>query len=697
MSVSVPVGIDFGAGKTVLGVARNRGIDIVVNEVSNRSTPSLVAFGARSRFLGEAAKSQETSNIKNTVGSLKRLVGRTAADPDLEVEKQFSAAQLQPVHGLAGAKVNYLVSPHEFTFTQLSAMFFNKLKSTLLADTQGNINDVVITVPSYFVDAQRRAVADAAIIAGLNPVRIINDVSAAAIGHGVFRTDLPEDSFKTIAVVDIGYSDYTVSIINLKKGEGQVLATETSKDFGGRDLDLIIAKHFTEVFKEKYKIDVTKNPKAWGRVLQQAEKLKKILSANSSGMFNIESLMEDIDVSSSMKRSELEEYLAPALEKLHEPIERALKAANVKPEDLDAVEVIGGTTRVPSVKEKLADAFGKPLSYTMNQDEAVARGAAFVCAVHSPLVRVRPFKFEDTNPFSVTFGWEKSGDEDTDHLEVFPKGSLFPSTKVITLFRSADFELRADYTHPEQLHKGVDSRIGSWKVRGVEPSASGEPVAVKLKIRQDPSGLYLVESAYTAEEQEVEETVTNEQGEETVKKSKKWVKKADLTIDHFPVQLSAAERDQLTELEAQMAAEDKLVEDTENRKNALEEYIYDIRDKIEGALAAFVQGDEKERLFKLAEAAEEWLYGEGEDATKGQYVAKLEELASIGNLIKGRHASKLEEERQAKLAKKEAEQQQKMAEKLQAQKAEREKKEKEGAKESEAGPAPQDTDMPDQE
>ncbi|GMM51807.1 adenyl-nucleotide exchange factor [Starmerella bacillaris] len=694
MSVSVPVGIDFGTGKTVLGVARNRGIDIVVNEVSNRSTPSLVGFGYKNRFLGESAKSQETSNIKNTVSSLKRLVGRSKDDPDMEEERQFNASQIVPVNDVAGVKVNYLGKPHEFTFTQLSAMFFNKLKQTLLADTHGNINDVVISVPPYFVDAQRRAVADAAVIAGLNPVRIINDVSAAAIGHGVFRTDLPEDSYKTIAVVDIGYSDYTVSIVSLKKGEGRVLATECSKDFGGRNIDLIIAKHFTELFKEKYKIDVTTNPKAWGRVLQQSEKLKKILSANSTGMFNVESLMNDIDVSASMKRSELEEYLQPVLEQLHIPIDNALAAAGIKAEDLDAVEVIGGSTRVPSVKEKIAEAFGKPLSFTMNQDEAIARGAAFVCAVHSPLVRVRPFKFEDYNNHSVTFSWEKSGDEDTDHLEVFPKGSPFPSTKVITLYRDQDFSLSADYTNPSELHAGINPHVGTWKIVGVKPTESGEPSVVKLKIRQDPSGLYLIESAYISEEAEVEETVPGAEGEEPKTQTvKKWVKKADLIVEHYAVQLSVGERDKLVELEAQMAAEDKLVEDTENKKNALEEYIYDIRDKLEGVLAEFVQGDEKERLTKLTDAAEEWLYGDGEDATKGLYVAKLEELTSIGNLIKGRHSSKLEADRQAKQAKLEAQQQQKMAEKLQADKAAREAKEKEDNEKS----SEQDANMPDQE
>ena len=146
-------------------------------------------------------------------------------------------------------------------------------------------------------------------------------------------------------------------------------------------------------------------------------------------------------------------------------------------------------------------------------------------------------------------------------------------------------------------------------------------------------------------------------------------------------------------LNAQLAADNKLIEDTDNRKNALDDYIYVLRDKLEGVLAEFVQGDEKERLTKLTDAAEEWLYGDGEDATKGLYVAKLEELTSIGNLIKGRHSSKLEADRQAKQAKLEAQQQQKMAEKLQADKAAREAKEKEDNEKS----SEQDANMPDQE
>ncbi|CAN6656113.1 heat shock protein homolog Sse1p [Trichomonascus vanleenenianus] len=681
--MSVPTGIDFGNYSTVIGVARNRGIDVVVNEVSNRSTPSLVGFGMKSRFLGEQAKSNEISNLKNTVGSLKRILGRTSNDPNVAVEQQYNNAKFVDIDGQCGAEVRFKGEVARFTSTQLAAMYFDKLKQTTEQDCKGaKVSDVVIAVPVWYSEVQRRACADAAVIAGVNPVRVVNDVTAAAVSYGVFKNaELPEDDVRKVAIVDVGNSSFTVTIAQFKKGELKVLGTAYDKDFGGRVLDMAIVKHFAEEFKDKYKIDITSNPKAFSRVLTQAEKLKKVLSANSVSQFSVESVMNDIDVSSSMKRETLESFIAPHLERMSQPVERALKAAGLSAADLDFVEVIGGTSRVPAVKEKLQEIFGKPLSFTLNADEAVARGAAFICAIHSPTVRVRPFKFEDLNQFSVTYSWTPVADEDVSELEVFPAGGSFPNTKVITLFRSEDFDLEARYTHPEQLEEGQDAWVGKWSIKGVKPSESGEPVAVKCKLRQDPSGFYTIESAYTAEEVEVEEPVEGEtkEGEEPkTKKVKKWVRKDTLSIVHSGNFLTEQQVNNFLEIEAQLTEDDKLVADTEDRKNALEEYIYEIRGKIEEELKDFASDEEKQKIQDLAMAAEEWLYSEeGEDASKGQYVAKYEELASIGNLVKGRYLSKLEEERQAKRAAFEAEQQRKMAEKIAAERAAKEAAEKE--------------------
>lgn len=683
--MSTPFGIDFGNYKSVLGVARNRGIDVLTNEVSNRATPSVVGFGQKARFLGEQAKSNEISNLKNTVGSLKRILGRKANDPNLKTEQQFVTAQLKDVHGEAGVKVRFQGEEAEFTNEQLTAMYFNKLQQTAHSELGGaTVSDTVIAVPVWFSEAQRRAAQDAAIIAGLNPIRIVNDVTAAGVGYGVFKNaEMPEDESRKVAIVDVGHSSVTVFIATFKKGELRVLSTAYDKDFGGRVIDKAIAEHFADEFKDKYKIDVRENPKAYSRLLTQVEKIKKVLSANTFAPFNVESIMNDIDVASSLKRETLEELIQPHVDRIDAVVEKALKDAEITAEDLHVVELIGGTSRVPCIKDKLTKLFNKNLSFTLNQDEAVARGAAFMCAVHSPTVRVRPFKFEDINVNSVTYFWQPIEGEDLSELEVFPRGGTYPATKVITLFRSEDFDLEARYTYPDTLEKGVDPWIGKWSVKGVKPSSeTGEPVAVKCKLRQDPSGLYTIESAYTAEEVTVDEPIEEEQGEGESKegeekevktrKVKKWVKRDDLKIVYSHRGLDDQTRAAYLEKEAQMTADDKLVADTEDRKNALEEYIYTIRSKIDEEYKDFASEEEKEKIRKLSMDTEEWLYDEGEDATKAQYVAKYEELASLGNLVRGRYLNKIEEERQAKQAAKEAEEQRKMAEKLQADKAARE-------------------------
>lgn len=691
--MSTPFGVDLGNNNTVIACARNRGIDIIVNEVSNRSTPSLVGFGMKNRFIGESGKNQQTSNVKNTVENLKRILGLNYNDPDFEIEKKyFSVPLLETQDGGIAAKVRFLGEQQEFTSIQLAAMYINKIKDIAYKETKGNFQDICLSVPVWYTEKQRRAAADACRIAGLNPVRIVNEVTAAAVGYGVFKAnDLPEDEPKKVAFVDIGHSSYQVSIAAVKKGELKILGSAYDKHFGGRDFDYAIAEHFVAEFKNKYKINVEENPKAFYRLLTAAEKLKKVLSANTQAPFNVESLMNDIDVSSSLSREELEEYVKPLLDRVHVPVELALKSAGLSASDIDSIEVIGGCTRVPSLKSKLSEVFGgKPLSFTLNQDEAIARGNAFICATHSPTVRVRPFKFEDYNPFSVSYFWDKQ-EEDEDHLEVFPKGGLFPATKIITLFRTGDFNVEAKYTNREELPVGTEPIVSQWKLTGVVPSEGETSIATKLKLRNDPSGFYTIESAYTVEEKMVKELIEKEDAEEDAepeyKEVKKLVKKNDLEIIQTSAALPTEVREKLTEKENSMVMEDKLVADTEDRKNALEEYIYELRGKLDEQYAEFASPEEKEKLTGMLAKAEDWLYDDGYDSTKAKYIAKYEELALIGNIIRGRYLAKEEEKKQAYRQKQEAAQAAAMAEKIAAAHAEK----KEGKEEEQ--PAAEDNDI----
>lgn len=661
------VGVDFGTLATTIAVARNRGVDVITNEVSNRSTPSIVGFGPKSRYVGEPAKTQEISNLKNTVSNLKRLAGRKFNDPEVEIEKQFIAANLVDTeNGDVGVKVKYLGQDEVFSATQLIAMYLTKIKLTASQELKLPVSDIVLSVPPWFTDPQRRAVMDAADIAGLKLLRLMNDTTAAALGWGITKLDLPtaEEKPRRVCFIDIGHSNYTVSVVQFRKGELTVLATAFDRHFGGRNIDKALIDHFAGVFKEKYKIDIFSNAKAYFRVAAAVEKLKKVLSANAQAPLNVESVMNDVDASGMLKREELEELILPMLDRVTAPLEEALAEAGLSKEDIDAIEVVGGSTRVPSIKERIAEFFGKPLSFTLNQDEAIARGCAFACAILSPVFRVRDFSVHDILSYPIEFTWEQSADipdEDTS-LTVFNKNNTVPSTKILTFYRKEPFDLEATYAEPEKLPGKMSPWIGRFSVKGVKPDSKDDFMICKLKARVNLHGVLNIEGGYYVEEVEVEEEIKDEgdamdtdaaDGEEKPKKTrkvKKQVKKGELPVVSGTASIDEAVKTVWTERENQMFMEDKLVADTEDRKNALEEYIYEGRAKIDDLYAPFASEEEKTRVKKALNDAEDWLYNDGEDATKAVYVARMEELRSVLAPIAQRYFDKEEEKRQSYLA-----------------------------------------------
>ncbi|KAL8296967.1 hypothetical protein RB597_006196 [Gaeumannomyces tritici] len=669
------VGVDFGSLNTVIAVARNRGVDVITNEVSNRATPSLVGFGPKSRYLGEAAKTQEISNLKNTVGSLKRLAGRSINHPDVQIEQQFISAPLVDVNGQVGAEVTYLGKKEKFTATQLIAMFLGKIKQTTANETKLAVSDLVMSVPPWFTDVQRRSLLDAAEIAGLKLLRLINDTTAAALGYGITKLDLPaaEETPRRVAFVDVGHSDYTVSIVDFKKGELAVKSTAFDRHFGGRNFDKALVDHLHKEFLGKYKIDIYSNPRATSRVYAAAEKVKKILSANQQAPINIESLMNDVDVSAMITRAEFETMVEPILSRVEVVLEQALAEAKLTKDDIDVVELVGGGARVPAIKERVQAYFGKPLSFTLNQDEAIARGCAFSCAILSPIFKVRDFAVQDVISYPIEFAWEKAPDipdEDTS-LVVFNKGNLMPSTKILTFYRKQPFDLEARYAKPEDLPATINPWIGRFSVKGVKANGGHDDFMIcKLKARVNIHGILNVESGYYVEDQDVEEVVeegdkkdgdamdtdgAKDDSKPKTRKVKKQVRKGELPIVAATQSLETSAKDSLLEKEASMAAEDKLVADTEEKKNELETYIYDVRNKLDDQYAEFASDDEKDKLRAKLTATEDWLYDEGDDATKAVYIQKMDEIRAMAGPIVQRHFDKVESERQALQARLDAE------------------------------------------
>ncbi|KIW22457.1 uncharacterized protein PV07_12341 [Cladophialophora immunda] len=707
------VGVDFGAQSTKIGVARNKGIDIITNETSNRSTPSLVGFGPKSRYLGEAAKTQEISNLKNTISSLKRLAGRTINDPEIAIEQQYITAPLVDVNGQVGAEVTYRGEKQKFTAVQLIAMYLGKIRDTASKELKLPVSDVVISCPPWFTDAQRRAMLDAAEIANLKLLRLINDNTAIALGYGITKSDLPDAEAKPrrVCFVDIGYSDYTCSIVEFRKGELAVKATTFDRHFGGRNIDKALVDHFAAEFKEKFKLDITTNPKAITRVAAAAEKLKKILSANASAPLSIESLMDDKDVRAMLKRDELEELIKPLLDRVTGPLEQALAEAKVKIEDIDAIEMVGGCTRVPAIKDRISKFFGKTLSFTLNQDEAVARGCAFSCAILSPVFRVRDFSVHDIVTYPIEFTWEQSPDipdEDTS-LTVFNKGNVMPSTKILTFYRKQPFDLEARYAKPDLLPGKINPWIGRFSVKGVKADEKDDFMVCKLKARLNLHGILNLESGYYVEDVEVEEPEQEakkdgdametdqpngsaEPAKPKMRKVKKQVRKGELQLVSGTSSMDEAAKTQMGELENAMYMEDKLVTDTEDKKNELEAFIYELRGKIEEQYADYASQEEKDKIRDKLEKSEDWLYDEGYDATKAQYVAKMDEIRFVAGPVIQRYQDKLEEERQALLKVQEEEAAKKRAEAEAKKKAEEEAKKGADGQSSEE---PKDTEMKD--
>uniref|UniRef100_A0A7N6AFM6 Heat shock protein 4b n=1 Tax=Anabas testudineus TaxID=64144 RepID=A0A7N6AFM6_ANATE len=681
------IGFDVGFMNCYVAVARAGGIETVANEYSDRCTPACVSFGPRNRSIGAAAKSQVVTNCKNTVQGFKRFHGRAFSDPYVQKLKNslvYDIAQMPT--GTAGIKVMYMEEEKVFSIEQVTAMLLTKLKETAENALKKPVADCVISVPCYYTDPERRSVVDAAQIAGLNCLRLMNETTAVALAYGIYKQDLPapEEKARNVVFVDLGHSGYQTSVCAFNKGKLKVLATACDPELGGKDFDEVLVNYFCEEFGKKYKLDVKSKPRALVRLYQECEKLKKLMSANSSDLpLNIECFMNDIDVSGKLNRGQFEEMCTDILARVEPPLQSLLENTKLKKDDIYAVEIVGGASRIPAIKERISRFFGKELSTTLNADEAVARGCALQCAILSPAFKVREFSITDIVPYPVSLKWHSAAEEGISDCEVFPKNHAAPFSKVLTFYRKEPFSLEAYYNCPKELPY-PDPTIGQFLIQKVVPQASGESSKVKVKVRVNIHGIFSVSSASLVEVQksdeteepmeteqanekdgeskmqtdqdeppsqgdgqkETEEKTPRENEEMEVRCSNKGEKKSDqppqakkpkvktkvleLPIENSPQwQLADDMLNLFVENEGKMIMQDKLEKERNDAKNNVEEYVYEMRDKLHGMLEKFVSESDRDALSLKLEDTENWLYEDGEDQPKQVYIDKLAELKVI--------------------------------------------------------------------
>ena len=429
------VGIDLGGKSSVIAQAQKGGIKTVLNGASQRLSSSLVSIKGPQRSLASTADTMVKSNYKNTVWYANRLIGRELGSADLEKElalmpfsKFIGESKTTPGKLVITLKVDG--EDEEFTPQQVLAMLLGQLQRDAVAETPNvTTSDLVVTVPCWFTDTQRQQLLEACEIANLNCHGLINDTTAVALNYGIWknaRGAFKDEENYYVMFLNFGATQYSVQIVKFSEGKMTVKSTTHDRFLGGRVIDMAIADKLVAGFKEQTKgLDTsrTANPKAYLKLLIQAEKAKKNLCGGIPAIkVNCECLMEDRDLSNFLlKKEDLEEICTPLADRMIAPIEQALAETGLQFSDLKSIEATGGTMRMPIFKQKVGSFFNLPqtppnygLMTTMDMDESAGSGCALMCAMLSPKFNVKPFEVEDAVQFPVSISWEKPESEVAD-------------------------------------------------------------------------------------------------------------------------------------------------------------------------------------------------------------------------------------------------------------------------------------------
>lgn len=389
------IGIDLGTTNSCVAVLENGEPVVITNSEGKRTTPSVVAFvEGGERKVGDPAKRQAITNPEHTIYSIKRFMGERYSN----IEEEAKRLPYKVVKG-DNDTPRVDIDGRLFSPQEISAMTLQKMKKTAEDYLGTEVTDAVITVPAYFSDAQRQATKEAGEIAGLKVQRIVNEPTAAALAYGL---DKSHKDMK-IAVFDLGGGTFDISILELGDGVFEVLSTNGDTHLGGDDFDHVIIDWLAEEFLKDEGIDLRKDPMALQRLKEAAEKAKIELSSSTSTEINLPYIMPVDGIPKhlvkTLTRANFEKLADKHIQACVEPVNQALRDANLTASDIDEVILVGGSTRIPAVQEKVAEIFGKQPSKGVNPDEVVALGAAIQGGVLSGdvkdvlLLDVTPFRW----------------------------------------------------------------------------------------------------------------------------------------------------------------------------------------------------------------------------------------------------------------------------------------------------------------
>jgi molecular chaperone DnaK len=473
------IGIDLGTTNSCMAVMEGGEPTVIPNAEGGRTTPSVVAFAKDGqRLVGTPAKRQAVTNPKSTIFSIKRFMGRKAA----EVSEEQKIVPYDVVSGPNGDARVRTADDKTFPPPEISAMILQKLKADAEAYLGEPVAEAVITVPAYFNDAQRNATKDAGKIAGLEVLRIINEPTAASLAYG-----LDKESDQTILVFDLGGGTFDVSVLELGDGVFEVKATAGDNHLGGDNFDKAIVDWLIAEFKRDQGIDLGNDPMALQRLYEAAEKAKIELSTTQSTNINLPFITADAEgpkhLDTTLTRAKLTELTGDLVERTVAPTRQALDDAGLKPSDIDQVILVGGMTRMPAVQEKVKELIGKDPHRGVNPDEVVAIGAAIQAGVLKG--EVKDVLLLDVTPLSL--GIETKGGVFTKLIE---RNTTIPTRKAEIFSTAEDGQpsVEIHVLQGEREMAAYNKTLGKFQLVGIPPAPRGVP-QIEVAFDIDANGI----------------------------------------------------------------------------------------------------------------------------------------------------------------------------------------------------------------